>query len=45
MRNAIPREGEAVVTVPVDDVDELQGLVEYCTEMFAEEYRGWKKTL
>ena len=37
MRNAIPRESEAVVTVPVDDVDELQGLVEYCAEMFAEE--------
>ena len=40
MRNAIPRESEAVVTVPADDVDELQGLVDYCADMFAEEYRG-----
>ncbi len=45
MRNAIPRESEAVVTVPVDDVDELQGLVEYCTEMFAEEYRGVEENI
>ena len=36
MRNAIPRESEAVVTVPADDVDELQGLVDYCADMFAQ---------
>ena len=40
MRNAIPRESEAVVTLPAEDVDELQGLVDYCGELFAEEFRG-----
>ena len=40
MRNAIPRESEAVVTLPAEAVDELQGLVDYCGELFAEEFRG-----
>ena len=40
MRNAIPRESEAVVTLPAEDVDELQGLADYCGELFAEEFRG-----
>lgn len=40
MRNAIPRESEAVVTVPADAVDDLMELVEDCREMFADEFCG-----
>ncbi|MCD8318055.1 MAG: aminoacyl-histidine dipeptidase [Paraprevotella sp.] len=45
MRNAIPRESVAVVTLPVDDVDGLQVLVDYCNETFTEEYRGVEKDI
>ena len=38
MRNAIPREASAVVTIPAENVEELMGLVSYCNELFNEEY-------
>lgn len=40
MRNAIPRECEAVVTVPADDATDLKELADYFQEVFAEEFRG-----
>lgn len=40
MRNAIPREAHAVLTVPVDNVEELMGLVKYCEDLFNEEYKA-----
>lgn len=38
MRNAIPREASAVVTIPAENEAELMGLVSYCSELFNEEY-------
>ncbi|MBP9508071.1 MAG: aminoacyl-histidine dipeptidase, partial [Bacteroides sp.] len=38
MRNAIPREASAVVTIPAENEEELMGLVSYCNELFNEEY-------
>lgn len=38
MRNAIPREASAVVTIPAENEEELLGLVSYCNELFNEEY-------
>ena len=40
MRNAIPRESVAVVTLPEEAVDGLQELVDDCQELFAGEFRG-----
>lgn len=40
MRNAIPRESVAVVTLPADDVEGLQALVDDCNGLFKEEFRG-----
>ncbi len=45
MRNAIPRESEAVVTVPAEGADELLELVEECAAVFAEEFRGVEECL
>ena len=38
MRNAIPREAHAVVTIPAENEEELLGLVKYCEDLFNEEY-------
>ena len=38
MRNAIPREASAVVTIPAENEEELLGLVKYCEDLFNEEY-------
>ncbi len=38
MRNAIPREAHAVVTIPAANYDELAGLAEYCQSLFNEEF-------
>ncbi len=45
MRNAIPRESEAVVTVPAGSEDKLRALVERCAGTFAEEYRGVEENI
>ncbi|MBP3567063.1 MAG: aminoacyl-histidine dipeptidase [Paraprevotella sp.] len=45
MRNAIPRESVAVVTIPADSIDDLKELVEDCKQMFAEEFRGVEEGL
>ncbi|MCH5176476.1 MAG: aminoacyl-histidine dipeptidase [Prevotellaceae bacterium] len=40
MRNAIPREGEAVVVVPTARVEELKELVAKCREVFNKEFEA-----
>jgi len=40
LRNAIPREAFAVVTVPEEDVDDLIGFVKEYEDLFIEEYKG-----
>ncbi len=40
MRNAIPTSAEAVLTVPQENVEDLQELVDYCQQVFTDEYRG-----
>ena len=39
MRNAIPREAHAVVTIPAENEEELLGLVKYCEDLFNEEFQ------
>lgn len=39
LRNAIPREAFAVITVPADGIDDIIGLVEEYRELFNNEYR------
>lgn len=39
MRNAIPREAHAVLTIPAENEEELLGLVKYCEDLFNEEYK------
>lgn len=45
MRNAIPRESEAVITVQKENLDAVKSLVEECREMFVEEFRGVEEAL
>lgn len=40
LRNAIPREAFAVVTVPEEGVEDLIGFVQDCQELFVEEYKS-----
>lgn len=40
MRNAIPRECEAIITLPAGSAEEIQELADYCQETFNEEFRG-----
>ena len=40
MRNAIPREGEAVVVTPLQKEEELKALVEKCGKLFNEEFKA-----
>lgn len=38
MRNAIPREAHAVITIPAENEEELLSLVKYCEDLFNEEF-------
>ena len=40
MRNAIPRESSAIVTIPAENEEELLELVKYCQDLFNEEYEA-----
>ena len=40
LRNAIPREALAVITIPADNYDEIQDLVADYEDLFIEEYAG-----
>lgn len=45
MRNAIPRTAEVVLTIPKENLDDLKELVDYCRDVFAEEYRGVEENI
>ena len=45
MRNAIPRQSDAVITVPAESADEVRALVAECRATYAEEYRGVEPAL
>lgn len=38
MRNAIPREATAILTIPAENEEELMDLVSYCEDVFNEEF-------
>ncbi len=38
MRNAIPREAQAILTIPAENEGELLGLVKYCEDLFNAEF-------
>ena len=38
MRNAIPREAHAIITIPAENEEEVRELVSYCENLFNEEY-------
>ncbi len=40
MRNAIPRTAAVVLTIPQENYDDLCDLVQYCQQVFQDEYRG-----
>jgi len=40
LRNAIPREAFAVITVPEDVVDDIIDFVQECEELFTDEFKG-----
>lgn len=40
MRNAIPRECEAILTIPAENEQELLELVQYCENLFNEEFNA-----
>lgn len=40
MRNAIPRTATVVLTIPQENYDDLCDLVQYCQQVFQDEYRG-----
>ncbi|MEG1546091.1 MAG: aminoacyl-histidine dipeptidase [Bacteroides sp.] len=40
MRNAIPREAHAIITIPSENEEELIDLVKYCEDLFNEEFAG-----
>ncbi|HCO68911.1 MAG TPA: cytosol nonspecific dipeptidase [Dysgonomonas sp.] len=45
LRNAIPREAFAVVTVPAENVDDLFDLVNEYAEIYTQEYKGIEENL
>ncbi|MBR6286213.1 MAG: aminoacyl-histidine dipeptidase [Bacteroidaceae bacterium] len=45
MRNAIPRDCEVVLTIPAENKEELLGLVDYCKNLFTEEYKGIEENI
>ncbi len=40
LRNAIPREAEAIITVPADGVEDIRNLVAEAEDLFIQEYDG-----
>ncbi len=40
MRNAIPREASAIITIPAENEEEILELVKYCRDLFNEEYEA-----
>ena len=40
MRNAIPRTATVVLTIPMENLDDLKELAQYCQDVFNEEFRG-----
>jgi len=40
LRNAIPREAFAVITIPADTVEDMIDYVKFCEDLFVEEYKG-----
>jgi dipeptidase D len=40
LRNAIPREASAIITIPAEGLDELMDLVAECEDLFVAEYDG-----
>jgi dipeptidase D len=40
LRNAIPREAFAVITVPADAIEDIVDFVQECEELFIEEFKG-----
>ena len=40
MRNAIPRTATVVLTVPMENLDDLKELAQYCQDIFNDEFRG-----
>ncbi len=40
LRNAIPREAEAIITVPADGVEDIKTLVAECEDLFIQEFDG-----
>ncbi|MCC8187452.1 MAG: aminoacyl-histidine dipeptidase [Bacteroides sp.] len=40
MRNAIPREASAVITIPADNEQEVMDLISYCETLFNDEYQA-----
>ena len=45
LRNAIPREAFAVITVPAEGVDDMVEFVKECEELFIEEYKGVEENI
>lgn len=45
LRNAIPREAFAVITVPADGVEDLKDLVDEMEELFREEFKGVEENI
>jgi len=45
LRNAIPREAFAVITVPAEDVDDIVDFVKEYEELFIEEFKGVEETI
>lgn len=45
MRNAIPRECEVVLTIPKENLDDLKDLVNYCQNLFREEFQGVEENI
>lgn len=45
MRNAIPREAHAVITIPAENEEEIIELVEYCENLFNEEFAGIEENI
>jgi dipeptidase D len=45
LRNAIPREAFAVITVPADAIDDVIDFVKECEELFIEEYKGVEENI
>lgn len=45
LRNAIPREAFAVITVPAEGVEDMVDFVKACEELFIEEYKGVEENI